>query len=115
MSSSDFEATLDVVTAFLTNRNRDLDQQPTRPTRAALDAALQALPASLPEQGLGTRKAVEHVLRDVVPGLWTGHAGNRYFGLVTGGVTEGAQLGDMIATSCQFVSSRCLCRSVFLS
>lgn len=99
MSTSTFESSLDLVTDFLIERNRTLSDLPTRPSRESLDNALKALPTSLPESGWGTQRTIEHVLQNVVPGLWTGHAGNRYFGLVTGGVTEGAQLGDMIAGS----------------
>ncbi|KAG7562513.1 hypothetical protein FFLO_02092 [Filobasidium floriforme] len=99
MSTSTFESSLDLVTDFLIERNRTLPDLPTRPSRESLDTALKALPTFLPESGWGTQRTIEHVLQNVVPGLWTGHAGNRYFGLVTGGVTEGAQLGDMIAGS----------------
>ena len=35
----------------------------------------------------------------MVPALNQGHAGPRYFGFVTGGVTESSQLADMITTS----------------
>ena len=100
--TSTFESSLDLVKTFLVDRNRALPELPTRPTRSALDTALKALPSSLPEEGWGTKQTIEHLLRNVVPGLWTGHAGNRYFGLVTGGVTKGAQLGDIIATSCSY-------------
>jgi hypothetical protein len=97
--SSTFETALDIVNNFLVERHRTLDRLPTRPTRQELDDALQSLPSSLPDQGIGTEGSIQYLLDDVVPGLWTGHAGNKYFGLVTGGVTEGAQLADMVATS----------------
>jgi hypothetical protein len=99
--SSQFEKTLEIVNEFLVNRHNTLDQLPTRPTRSELDAALKSLPKSLPDHGLGTRESIQYLLDEIVPGLSTGHAGNRYFGLVTGGVTEGAQLADMVATSCK--------------
>ena len=94
-----FETTLETVNDFLIDRHRMLDKLPTRPTRSELDAALKSLPKSLPDRGLGTKGSVQYLLSHIVPGLSTGHAGNRYFGLVTGGVTEGAQLADMVATS----------------
>lgn len=97
--SSQFERSLANVSEFLVDRHRTLDRLPTRPTRSELDAALRSLPKSLPDRGLGAQGSIQYLLNEIVPGLSTGHAGNRYFGLVTGGVTEGAQLADMVATS----------------
>ncbi|KAF8516439.1 hypothetical protein BU17DRAFT_67449 [Hysterangium stoloniferum] len=42
-----------------------------------IQAALVALPTSLPEKGLGPTEAIDVVLRDVIPGLAPGHAGPR--------------------------------------
>ncbi|KAF8490899.1 pyridoxal phosphate-dependent transferase [Gautieria morchelliformis] len=63
-----------------------------------VQAALEALPPSLPERGLGPQEALKVILRDVIPGLAPGHLGPRYFGFITGGTLPSSQLADFLTT-----------------
>ncbi|KAI8854566.1 pyridoxal phosphate-dependent transferase [Chytridium lagenaria] len=57
------------------------------------------MPLSLPSSGWDLNKVTDHLLDTIAPALAPGHAGPRYFGFVTGGVTHAATLADFISTS----------------
>lgn len=95
-----FQHSLTQITDHLNHRFKSLNNTPSTPTRSELDSALQALPSEIPSRGLGTSETVDHLLGDITKGLLKGHAGSRFFGLVTGGVTPASQLADILGTSC---------------
>ncbi|KAJ9111456.1 hypothetical protein QFC19_001225 [Naganishia cerealis] len=96
-----FQASLAQVTDHINARFSSLDDDHPIPSRPEIDAALQALPERIPSTGLGTNSTLHHLLQDITQGLLRGHAGSRFFGLVTGGVTPASQLADILGTSCE--------------
>ncbi len=102
--TNDFGTSLAHTTAFLLARDAELasSAHATIPAPGTLATALLALPTALPARGWGTSRTTRFVLEDVAPGLWTGHAGGRNFGFVSGGVGAAAQLADMVVGSCEY-------------
>ncbi|KAJ9114704.1 hypothetical protein QFC22_005580 [Naganishia vaughanmartiniae] len=94
-----FQLSLSQITDHLNDRFETLNNTAPTPTRSDIDSALLALPSELPSAGLGTKETVDHLLGDITKGFLTGHAGSRFFGLVTGGVTPASQLADILGTS----------------
>jgi len=97
--SDDFAEQLAIVTKHVAERYNDLDTLPTLPTQDAISHAVKSLPASLPLTGLGTPATTSYLFDNLLPGLLQGQPGPRYFGFVTGGVTESAQLADILTGS----------------
>lgn len=95
---TDFTSLIESVTSRLAARDALLSTLPTIPTSDEVDAAVAALPSSLPERGLGTAATLP-VVDQVLAGCTIGQAGPRYFGFVTGGVTPAAQFADMLLSS----------------
>ena len=98
-----FIAGLTAVTDHIQHRFSQLNDSEPIPSRREIDAALQALPSALPRSGLGVDATVHHLIKDITPGLLRGHAGSRFYGLVTGGVTPASQLADILGTSCKCI------------
>lgn len=48
---------------------------------------------------MGTSRTTSFLLDKILPGILQGQPGPRYFGFVVGGVTEAAQLADILARS----------------
>ncbi|KAF8585064.1 PLP-dependent transferase [Ramaria rubella] len=92
------QSTRETILKLAAERDRSLHTLPTTADPQEIQASLAALPSSLPEEGLGSSKALDVVLKDVVPGLAPGHAGPRYFGFITGGCLPSAQLADFVTT-----------------
>lgn len=86
--------------SHLADRYNSLGSCAPVPPRADIDSALAALPSILPADGLGVTDTIQHLIDDITPGLLQGHAGSRFFGLVTGGVTPASQLADILGSSC---------------
>lgn len=101
-----FAAGLTAVTNHVQRRFSELNDTEPVPQRQEIDAALQALPTALAHSGLGVEATVQHLLKDITPGLLKGHAGSRFYGLVTGGVTPASQLADILGTSCEYLGDR---------
>lgn len=100
----EFAAALGEVIDHVSNRDTRLSSCAPIPPRSDIDSALAALPATIPADGLGVTGTIQHLLDDITPGLLQGHAGSRFFGLVTGGVTPASQLADILGTSCTSTS-----------
>ncbi|RDW92212.1 PLP-dependent transferase-2 [Coleophoma crateriformis] len=69
------------------------------PSPAALTAAADSLPASLPYNGLGEEATTTHLLQDVAPGFNGPKTSANYYGFVTGGVLPIAEVADNIVTA----------------
>jgi hypothetical protein len=103
MSQDEFVAALAQVMDHITTRHTTLSTSPPISTRESIDSALTALPPAIPSNGLGVTDTIRHLINDIAPGLLQGHAGSRFFGLVTGGVTPASQLADILGSSCTSV------------
>ncbi|TYJ52643.1 hypothetical protein B9479_006735 [Cryptococcus floricola] len=99
MSDQEIRNSLQTVLAHISNRDASLHSLPTLPTPADITATLRSLPASLPDNGLGTSSTITHLLENILPGILQAQNGPRYFGFVIGGVDPAAQLADILATS----------------
>lgn len=75
---------LDGLFAHLNKRLESLHTLPTIASQEAIENALQNLPASLPESGLGASHALEQVERTILPALAPGHNGPRFVILEVG-------------------------------
>jgi hypothetical protein len=95
----DFDTLLQRVTSHVLHRYDTLETLDTIPTQEKISSAVRALPAHLPEQGLGTHSATSFLFEQILPGCLPGQPGPRYFGFVTGGVTPAAQLADILTGS----------------
>lgn len=99
MSSEDFGRLLDGVTDHLKQRHYSLNDVPTLASADDVQRTISALPATLAEQGMGTEAAMKLVQDKIVTGLLQGQTGPHYFGFVVGGVTEPAQLAEVLLSS----------------
>ncbi len=98
-STAGFDESLSTVVSHILVRHHTLSDLPILPTPATVQHTISSLPSTLPEMGRGTKKTTEYLLDTLLPGCLQAQSGPRYFGFVTGGVTEAAQLADMLASS----------------
>jgi hypothetical protein len=77
LSTDDFSSSLSLVTDHISSRAANLPSLPTLPPPDDIASALDRLATDVPEEGMGTKKVVEHLLEDIVKGLAPGHAGPR--------------------------------------
>ncbi|EWC46745.1 hypothetical protein DRE_03990 [Drechslerella stenobrocha 248] len=69
-----------------------------RPPKSVLQSSIPKLPpAPLRETPLGTYDAIQHVLNDLLPGIFT-QSSPHFYGFVTGGVLPPALLADFIVS-----------------
>ncbi|GAA5963489.1 hypothetical protein JCM8115_003383 [Rhodotorula mucilaginosa] len=94
-----YHAQLQRVSDHVRARVDSLAEAPTTSTAALIQHALETLPRSLPEQGLGLQETTTHLVETICPALMPGQAGPRFYGLITGGVTPAAHLADMLVSS----------------
>lgn len=94
-----FERTLEKVTSRVLSRHAALPSLAVTATLETIRDAVDSLPDALPDQGLGTEAAIDLVLDKISQGFTQAQNGPRYFGFVVGGVTEAAQLADMLVSS----------------
>lgn len=99
MSSKDFGRLLDGVTDHLKERHYSLNDIPTLATAEDVERTISAMPATLADKGMGTEAAMQFVQDKIVTGLLQGQTGPHYFGFVVGGVTEPAQLAEVLLSS----------------
>lgn len=97
--SSEFGDSLSTVVSHIVERHRNLASYTILPSSSAVRNTFSSLPPSLPENGLGTTRTTDYLLGTLLPGCLQAQNGPRYFGFVTGGVTEAAQLADIVASS----------------
>lgn len=76
------------------------ENQPSRvlPEAVIINAAHEKLISELPEQGLGDDAAIDHIKKDITPGLNASSQSANYYGFVTGGATPAAKRADNIVT-----------------
>jgi glutamate/tyrosine decarboxylase-like PLP-dependent enzyme len=98
-STPEFDASLTKVFEHILNRHHTLSDLPITPSSSSVSAAISSLPAHLPSKGLGTIATTEYLLSTLLPGILQAQSGPRYFGFVTGGVTEAAQIADIVGSS----------------
>jgi hypothetical protein len=98
-SSSSFDASFGQVIQHVLDRYHSLDRLPTTPAPSSVAQTISSLPAALPSTGLGTSETTNYLIDTLLPGILQGQPGPRYFGFVTGGVTEAAQLADILGGS----------------
>ena len=97
--SADFDDSLTNVISLVSNRHRDLPSLPTIPEPSAIQKTISSLPITLPKKGLGTAATTHYLINTLLPGCLQAQNGPRYFGFVIGGVTEAAQLADILCGS----------------
>lgn len=97
--TDNFEHLLAAVTAQVLERHRTLDTLPVTPAPEAVRRTTAALPATLPAKGRGSGATIQYLQDEILTGCLTAQSGPRYFGFVTGGVTEAAQLADILGSS----------------
>lgn len=95
----EFASSLQDVISHIATRHEALDELPTLPEPAAVQSTTAALPASLPDTGLGTTGSVNYILNSILPGCLQAQNGANYFGFVIGGVTPAAHLADILGGS----------------
>ncbi|KAL8287638.1 hypothetical protein RQP46_003496 [Phenoliferia psychrophenolica] len=97
--NDEFLRQLERVNAAIAHRSTHLASLPTTSTPQLVSNAIDTLPTSLPETGLGLEATTTLLLDTVAPALAGGQAGPHYYGLVIGGVLPEAQLADQLVTS----------------
>ncbi|KAI5477494.1 hypothetical protein MNV49_006340 [Pseudohyphozyma bogoriensis] len=97
--ADNFPAEFARVTAAIAHRTEVLPTLPTTSTPFIISKALDTLPSTVPDVGLGLNATTTLLLDELCPALSGGQAGPRFFGLITGGVAPSAQLADHIVTS----------------
>jgi glutamate/tyrosine decarboxylase-like PLP-dependent enzyme len=65
-----------------------------------IERAVSSLTPHLENDGVGTRKAIEHLMEDIVPALNASSLSPNYYGFVTGGSTPAACIADQIVSIC---------------
>ena len=68
------------------------------PEQATLRKSESTLLDKLPAEGHGVNTMIDHLLKDIVPGLNGSSLHSQYYGFVTGGVNQAARLGEMIVS-----------------
>lgn len=97
--SPEFDDALERVFNLVRQRHHDLPTLPTTATPQDIAHTIASLPKTLPQEGKGTSQTAEYLINTLLPGILQAQNGPRYFGFVVGGVTEAAQLGDILAGS----------------
>ncbi|KAI8841954.1 pyridoxal phosphate-dependent transferase [Chytriomyces cf. hyalinus JEL632] len=92
---------LQQVLQVITQRHAEASSTGVTPSSEAIAAAdnFVSLHGHLDQHGLGTSATLAALLEKVAPALIGGQAGPRYFGFVTGGVTDAALLADLLVSS----------------
>ncbi|KAJ3266641.1 hypothetical protein HDU77_011389 [Chytriomyces hyalinus] len=92
---------LQQVLQVITQRHAEASSTEVTPSSEAIAAAdkFVSLHGHLDQHGLGTSATLAALLEKVTPALIGGQAGPRYFGFVTGGVTDAALLADLLVSS----------------
>ncbi|KAJ3225913.1 hypothetical protein HDU81_007586 [Chytriomyces hyalinus] len=92
---------LQQVLQVITRRHNEASSTGVTPSEEAIAAAdkFVSVHGRLDQRGLGTSAALAAILETVAPALIGGQAGPRYFGFVTGGVTDAALLADLLVSS----------------
>jgi hypothetical protein len=97
--SLEFDDSLSRVFDHIRNRHHDLPTLPILSTPETISNTIAALPATLPLTGKGTYETTDYLINTLLPGILQAQNGPRYFGFVVGGVTEAAQLAEVLGGS----------------
>lgn len=97
--SPGFDESLKQVFDHIRGRHHDLPSLPILSTPKTISESIASLPATLPEKGKGTSETTEYLINTLLPGILQAQNGPRYFGFVVGGVTESAQLAEVLSGS----------------
>lgn len=97
--SPEFDHSLSTVVSHILDRHHSLSELPILPSPSDVQRTISSLPPALPQKGLGTTATTDYLLSTLLPGCLQAQNGPRYFGFVVGGVTEAAQLADILAGS----------------
>lgn len=93
-----FEDNLWLVTKHIERRRARLDKLDVTPSPEVVRRVVAAIPDPLPDEGaLGD--TMHYLMQRFLPGCLPAQNGPRYFGFVTGGTTDAAQLADLLVTS----------------
>lgn len=98
-SGDNLAGNIERVTSYILGRDQSLDSLQVLPSTEDIASTIAALPAQLPEKGLGISSTITHLIESVLPGILQAQNGPRYFGFVIGGVTPAAQLADLLTGS----------------
>ena len=97
--SPEFELSLSTVVTHILDRHHSLSELSVLPSPTDVQRTIGSLPPVLASKGLGTTATTDYLLSTILPGCLQAQNGPRYFGFVVGGVTEAAQLADMLVGS----------------
>jgi hypothetical protein len=97
--SPDFDDTLQSVFEHVRGRHHTLPSTCITGTPQDIKYTIDQLPRQLPEKGKGTAETINYLISTLLPGILQAQNGPRYFGFVVGGVTEAAQLADILSSS----------------
>jgi glutamate/tyrosine decarboxylase-like PLP-dependent enzyme len=98
-TSSEFDDSLQRVFDHIRQRHHDLATLPTLSPPQIIQQTIASLPSTLPDKGKGTSETTSYLINTLLPGILQAQNGPRYFGFVVGGVTEAAQLADVLSGS----------------
>jgi glutamate/tyrosine decarboxylase-like PLP-dependent enzyme len=97
--SPEFDDSLKQVFDHIRQRHHSLPSLPTLSPQQIISESVASLPATLPDKGKGTSKTTSYLINTLLPGILQAQNGPRYFGFVVGGVTESAQLAEVLSGS----------------
>jgi len=97
--SPGFDDSLEQVFDHIRERHHTLPTLPILSPPQAISESIASLPTALPNKGKGTSETTNYLINTLLPGILQAQNGPRYFGFVTGGVTESAQLAEVLSSS----------------
>jgi glutamate/tyrosine decarboxylase-like PLP-dependent enzyme len=97
--SPEFDDSLEQVFNHIRERHHTLPTLPILSPPQTISESIASLPITLLQKGKGTSETTSYLINTLLPGILQAQNGPRYFGFVTGGVTESAQLAEVLSSS----------------
>lgn len=97
--SPEFDDSLEQVFNHIRERHHTLHTLPILSQPQTISESIASLPISLSLRGKGTSETTSYLINTLLPGILQAQNGPRYFGFVVGGVTESAQLAEVLSSS----------------